>query len=294
MKIGFIGQGWIGKNYADVFEERGFDTVRFSLEEPFINNKDNIKECDIVFIAVPTPTIKGKFNYDALRESLSNVGQNKIAVIKSTVLPGITNELQKLYPDKYILHSPEFLSEATARKDAAEPKRNIIGIPIVSKEFIAAANMVLKVLPESPYDLICKAVESEFIKYAGNVLFYIKVVYINLLFDLAKECDVDWNIIQEAMGEDPRIGKSHLNPVHESGTFGGDCHTQAKNNDSFFGRGAGGHCFIKDFAAFVSFYSERLKQDEAGLLMLQAIETKNIDLLLSTNKDLDLLSSVYY
>jgi 3-hydroxyisobutyrate dehydrogenase-like beta-hydroxyacid dehydrogenase len=24
-KIGFIGQGWIGKNYADDFEERGME-----------------------------------------------------------------------------------------------------------------------------------------------------------------------------------------------------------------------------------------------------------------------------
>ena len=27
-KIGFIGQGWIGQNYADDFERRGFEVVR--------------------------------------------------------------------------------------------------------------------------------------------------------------------------------------------------------------------------------------------------------------------------
>ncbi len=30
MKIGFIGQGWIGKNYADDFEHRGYRVVRYS------------------------------------------------------------------------------------------------------------------------------------------------------------------------------------------------------------------------------------------------------------------------
>ena len=32
-KIGFIGQGWIGKNYADDFVERGYDVVRYDLEK---------------------------------------------------------------------------------------------------------------------------------------------------------------------------------------------------------------------------------------------------------------------
>jgi len=54
-KIGFIGQGWIGKNYADDFEKRGYEIVRYALESPYIDNKEKIKECDIVFIAVPTP-----------------------------------------------------------------------------------------------------------------------------------------------------------------------------------------------------------------------------------------------
>ena len=50
--IGFIGQGWIGKHYADDFEKRGYKTVRYSLEEPYINNREKVKTCDIVFIAV--------------------------------------------------------------------------------------------------------------------------------------------------------------------------------------------------------------------------------------------------
>jgi len=53
--IGFIGQGWVGKAYADNFEERGFTVVRYSLERPWVKNKDKIRECGIVFIAVPTP-----------------------------------------------------------------------------------------------------------------------------------------------------------------------------------------------------------------------------------------------
>ena len=42
--VGFIGQGYIGKNYADDFERRGYEVVRYSLEEPHLNNKEKIKE----------------------------------------------------------------------------------------------------------------------------------------------------------------------------------------------------------------------------------------------------------
>src|SRR3989344_9432020 len=95
-KIGFIGQGWIGKNYADYFEDRGFEVIRFALEEPYINNKDKIKECDIVFIAVPTPsTPRNGFEYDIVGKSVQLVGKGKIAVIRSTLVPGTTEIIQK-------------------------------------------------------------------------------------------------------------------------------------------------------------------------------------------------------
>ena len=51
-KIGFIGQGYIGKNYADDFENRGFNVIRYALEEPHYKNDEHIEDCGIVFIAV--------------------------------------------------------------------------------------------------------------------------------------------------------------------------------------------------------------------------------------------------
>jgi UDP-N-acetyl-D-mannosaminuronate dehydrogenase len=82
-KIGFIGQGWIGKNYADDFESRGFDVVRYSLEDEYVINKGLISGCDVVFIAVPTPTKNGVFDDSIVREALGLVGKkfNLILVI---------------------------------------------------------------------------------------------------------------------------------------------------------------------------------------------------------------------
>ena len=65
--IGFIGQGWIGKHYADEFQARMYDVIRYSLEEPYIQNKERIKECEVVFIAVPTPTTPEGFDDSIVR-----------------------------------------------------------------------------------------------------------------------------------------------------------------------------------------------------------------------------------
>ena len=98
MKIGFIGQGFIGSAYADDFEERGFDTVRYAKEEPYDQNQQKIAGCDIVFIAVPTPTTPDGFSFSVVRNVLPLVGEGKTAVIKSTVLPGTTDILQREFP----------------------------------------------------------------------------------------------------------------------------------------------------------------------------------------------------
>ncbi|PLX21286.1 hypothetical protein C0584_03105 [Candidatus Parcubacteria bacterium] len=274
IKIGFIGQGWIGKHYADDFEERGYNVVRYALEEPFLGNKDKIKDCDIVFIAVPTPSTPEGFDPSILKKVISLVGEGKIAVIKSTMVPGMTQEIQSEHPDKFVLHSPEFLREASAAHDAANPKRNIVGIPVKDGIYRDKADFVHSVLPKAPYKLTCGSHEAELVKYGGNVHLYIKVVFMNMLHDLATAHDLEWRVIKEAMAADPRIGSSHMDPVHKSG------------------RGAAGHCFIKDFAAFADEYNEHVG-DAEGLGVLSALRDKNNKLLIDSKKDLDLLLGVY-
>ena len=36
LTIGFIGQGWVGRHYADAFEQSGFITVRYGLEPQYV------------------------------------------------------------------------------------------------------------------------------------------------------------------------------------------------------------------------------------------------------------------
>lgn len=282
MKIGFIGQGWIGKNYADDFEKRGYNIIRYGLEEEYIGNKEKIADCDIVFIAVPTPTTPEGFKDDAVRESLSLLGKGSVAVIKSTIIPGTTHKLQKLFNDIYVFHSPEFLAEKTATYDAANPNRNIIGIPVDSEEYRTRARDVLDVLPDAPYQKIMDARDAELVKYAGNCFLFTKVLYMNLLHDLVHHSEGNWEDVREAMANDPRIGHSHTQPIHTSG------HMQEVGKVH---RGAGGHCFIKDFEAFRARYGEI--GDEKGKAVIDAMVEKNIQLLMDSDKDLDILEGVY-
>ncbi len=272
--IGFIGQGWIGKNYANDFETRGYNIVRYAKEEPYASNKEKIGDCDIVFIAVPTPTTPQGFDNSILKQVIKLVGKKKIAVIKSTITPGTTELMQKDNPGIYVVHSPEFLTEASAAHDAANPNRNIIGIPLDNDEYRQKAKEVMEVLPFASYQLICHAKEAELTKYGGNCWFYFKVIFINLLYDLANKLGVDYQVVKEAMAADPRIGPTHIDPIHKTG------------------RGAGGHCFIKDFAVFSQIYNE-LVGDEPGAKVLASLKEKNIDLLVKSHKDLDLLKGVY-
>jgi len=273
-RIGFIGQGWIGRTYADDFERRGHTVVRYSNEEPYLRNAAQIATCDIVFIAVPTPTTPKGFDVSIVREVLGLVGPGKTAVIKSTLLPGTTEQLQAAYPDRFVMHSPEFLSVATAVFDAEHPTRNIVGIPVDDDAYRARAAEVIAVLPSAPFALVCLAREAEVIKYARNCVGFVRVVFTNMMYDLARALDVDWAPIRLAMSADPDCGPTYVNPIHKSG------------------RGAGGECFIKDFEAFSRLYAT-LVGDPNGVAVLEHLTAKNIELLVATHKDLGLLRGVH-
>jgi len=281
LKIGFIGQGFIGKNYANDFEERGLTIVRYDIES-YADNKEKIKDCDIVLIAVPTPTTPDGFDYSILKAVLPLVGKGKIAVVKSTIQVGTTKKLQELNPDIIVMHSPEFLTEKTAAEDARHPDRNIIGITdINNKDLHAKAKTVLSVLAKAPYNKIVQVENAEMTKYGGNCWFYFKIIFMNILYDLAEKHGLDYEVIKENMAHDLRIGPTHLAVLHQGRV----------DIDQKPGRGAGGHCFIKDFESFIEML------DEGGLdeqkKVCEVIRNMNLKYLRASGKDIDLLEETY-
>ncbi len=275
IKVGFIGQGYVGKNYANDFENRGYQVVRYSLDSEYLKNKELIKECDVVFIAVPTPTTPKGFDSSIVESSLSLLREGAIAVIKSTIIPGTIELWQKKYPHITIIFSPEFLREATAAEDAAKPYTNIVGFVREKHGSNEAAELVMSILPEASSKIFCTSTEAELIKYMQNVSGYINIILFNIFFDLSSKIGASWEPILKAMEADPNIPSRFANPVHKSG------------------RGAGGHCLIKDMAALRELYEKINPSDKYGLSFLKMAEEKNKELLIDTNKDIDLLQGVY-
>ncbi len=275
MKIGFIGQGWIGKNYADSFEDRGFEVVRYSLEPEYIGNKDLVAECDYVFIAVPTPTTPDGFDDSFVRDALRVVGDGKVAIIKSTIPPGTVRKLLAQYPRKLIVHVPEFLREAFARHDVDNPTRVIVGIPEDSEIYRKVAQEIISINTKAEYTKILPVEEAEFLKYAHNTLGYATVVFSNILFDLSKTYGIEWSTVKEFILNNPWFPEKYLDPVHKSG------------------RGAGGDCFIKDFATLHELYARECPEDKSGLALIEAFVKKNNELLRVSGKDINLLNGVY-
>ena len=273
--IGVIGQGYVGKNYADNFEDRGFKVIRYSLDPMHIENKSRIPETDLVIIAVPTPSVGGAFDDSYVRDALSILSKGQTVVIKSTVQKGTTARLQEEHPHLTILHVPEFLREAYAREDVDHPSRNIIGLPVDTPLHQEAARLVEEIFPKAKHVMNVAAVDAEFIKYTHNTMGVMMIVYTNLLYDLAQAHGVQWNSVKDAILHNPWFPEKYLDPIHKDG------------------RGAGGSCFIKDFAAMVESYEQRLPDDAEGIALLAAIVEKNNKLLRDTGKSINILREVY-
>ena len=274
MKIGVIGQGFVGKNTADNFVERGFEVVRYGLESEYKENSSLIADCDIVFIGVPTPSTPQGFDCSIVEDVLSLVGDSKIAVIKSTILPGTTAKLQKKYPNKHVLFSPEFLSEKTAAHDVAHPIQNVVGYDESIEGQKEIAEQVLALFPKSSHNYLVTNESAELFKYAHNLNGYFRVVLANLLFEVGEKHGADWEEVKVMMDTDPMMSPYYNQPVHKGG------------------RGAGGNCFVKDMAAFRHLY-ENILNNESGAEVLRSLEKKNIELLRQSGKSEESIKEVY-
>lgn len=109
---------------------------------------------------------------------------------------------------------------------------------------------------------------------AHNINGYVQVVQSNMLYDISAAFKMKWEVLSDAFKADPYMSHRYLKPVDKKG------------------RGAGGHCFIKDFEAFIEMFRASVP-DPSALAVLEAIRNKNVELLLASGKDLDLLEGVY-
>lgn len=236
-KLGIVGVGMVGGALQRYFEKMHgikpflYDTGRN------LGSMEEVNRADVIFICVPTPFDKEKNSFDLsyIEEAVKNISGSKIVVIKSTVLPGTTELLQKKYPQHKLLMNPEFLTELTADQDMCYPDRQIVGY---TKESYNVAGEIMQILPLAPFEKILPATEAEAVKYFGNTWFAIKVIFANQFYDFCQALKIDYDRIMEAAAADKRIGRTHLEVLHKGY------------------RGYGGKCLVKDIKALIQFANQ--------------------------------------
>ena len=225
------------------------------------NLKEVIQNSEVIFIAVETPFEANQSNYRFLEEASIGIGKAlaevegyRVIVVKSTVLPGITQTVvkpailqhsQKDEAEIGFCMNPEFMRESTAVDDMEWPDRIVLG---VSSE--RAETIMRNVYADfRDADILVTTLQTaEMIKYVSNAYFALNISYAN---EIAQICEklpgVDSEEVLRGLLLDKRIS-----PKSEGKRHIPDLAAYLKA-----GCGFGGSCFPKDLRA-LAFFQEKL------------------------------------
>ena len=228
--IGIVGQGFVGNAIYQKFSNY-FDVLTYDIDESKANSSyEKVIGCDVVFLCLPTPmNLDGSCNTDIVEQEIAKI-DNKIVVIKSTVVPGSVQEWNSKY-NSQIVFNPEFLTERTAVQDFENTSRVVLGGP-------RPATTILKQIYTNvfPKATIVKtdSTHAEMVKYMTNTFLSVKVSYANEIYKLCGALGIDYDKVVEYATYDERLGKTFWAVPGTDGDFG-----------------YGGHCFPKDLAAIL-------------------------------------------
>lgn len=292
LKLSVIGTGYLGATHAACMASLGFDVIGFDTEsskiellsqgkvpfyEPdleellakqiksgklkFTKNIQDLAECDVHFICVGTPQVKGGNAADltyvnSALESVAHIAKSGALIVgKSTVPVGTAERLRKtlleINPDVDLAWNPEFLREGFAVEDTLKPNRLVVGVTNDRAEQILKEVYVSNLKENTPW-VRADLPTSELVKVAANSFLATKISFINAMAEVCEAAGGDVTVLAKAIGYDPRIGNRFL---------------QA-------GIGFGGGCLPKDIRAFMA-RAEELGAEQA-VKFLEEIDAINL------------------
>jgi UDPglucose 6-dehydrogenase len=261
MNIAIIGLGFVGNAIYKTLKLKKIDNI--VVYDKFKNGGiGNINEClnsDIMFLCLPTLyDIKlKKYDLVPIEDTLNYLKENNykgLAVIKSTITPGTTNELSKKY-NLNLCHNPEFLSAKTAFDDFLNQNHIVIGKSINCNKFELLEKFYKKHWPDAEIS-ICSSDESETVKLGCNCFYSVKIQFFNELFLMCSEGNYDFEKVKNIM-----LKNNWINPMH----------TNVPGTDGKLSYG--GYCFPKDTNALASYLDNKKLPN---LVLKSTIEERNL------------------
>jgi UDPglucose 6-dehydrogenase len=239
--IGIVGQGFVGNAVYQKWKKY-YDVQTYDIDD----NKSTstlhnlVMMCDTIFVCLPTPMREdGSCDLNILESSLFEIntltefegGRNKTVIIKSTIPPGTTEQLNKQFKYLNILFNPEFLTERNAEEDYNNQNRIIIGGP--RPQSTEVVRLFSKVFPKARI-IKTHSTYAEMVKYMTNAFLSTKVSFANEIYQICEKVGADYDKVVEYATYDERLGKTHWMVPGHDGDFG-----------------FGGHCFPKDLSALI-------------------------------------------
>lgn len=180
-----------------------------------------VHNADFVIICVGTPARSDgscdlSHLYDAARALLKTAPQNAIIVLRSTVPPGTTEDIERLLMPLRVVYAPEFLREGNALADFLNPDRIVVG---AYSERTAETYLTLFASLAKPA-IITSLRNAELIKGSSNAFLAMKISFANQIANLCDGVGADALEVLRGIGADSRIGPRFLEPGIG---FGGPC-----------------------------------------------------------------------
>lgn len=246
-KIGIIGLGFVGGAIKESMFLREYD-IQLVLVDPAkgeTGTYKDLKDCDGVFVCVPTPQdLDGTCDtrpLEGVLTQLKAINYHGVIISKCTAPPSTYEKLNEEFPN--LVHVPEFFTATHAVRavlDYARESFAIIGGRV--KAYQKEAERIIRLGQENLGDNVqyCSIGEASLAKYTINTFLATKVVFMNELYSIASASGIDYNKVVSMVRMDKRIGYSHM---------------QVPGPDELFG--FGGDCFPKDTSALLK-YAESL------------------------------------
>lgn len=253
--IGVIGYGFVGKAVCE-----GFKGQNIKWFDPYKKGSSTFEEVildsEFIFLCLPTPFDSKDFSIDIsyIDKTVDEIKKydvkDKIVIIKSTVVPGTTQDYSDKNTSINFVMNPEFLTEKNYLDDFKNTKRIIIGND--SKEVFERMYKFYRTFFKETPILNTTLSEAEIIKYESNVMLASKVALANIFYDICQKNNADYDVVKEGVSLDPRIGSSHIDVTEE--------------------RGFGGKCFYKDLGSIIG----DSKKNDVDCKVLQEIHDYNL------------------